>query len=90
MCSVSLPSGGHDLTTTPISGFGIAATTGAPVAQLSTTIMSFGAINFGAIKTFPLFVANIGGGTLTVAPSISGPSYKIANSTCSGGVKPGK
>ena len=66
------------LTTTPLSGFGIKATTGAPVAQLSTNKLSFGAIDFGATKTFPLFVANIGGGTLTVAPSISGSSYKIS------------
>ncbi len=87
--SVSLPGGGHDITTTELSGFGIAATTGAPVAQLSTTHMSFGAIDFGTTKTFPLFVANIGGGTLTVAPSISGPSYKIADSTCAAGVTPG-
>ncbi len=87
--SVSLPSGGHDITTTQLSGFGIEATTGAPVAQLSTSKLSFGAIDFGAPKTFPLFVANIGGGTLTVAPSISGPSYKIADSTCAAGVTPG-
>ncbi len=81
--------GGHGIATVELSGFGIAATTGAPVAQLSTTHMSFGAIDFGTTKTFPLFVANIGGGTLTVAPSISGPSYKIADSTCSAGVTPG-
>ena len=87
--SVSLPDDGHDITTTQLSGFGIAATTGAPVAQLSTSKLSFGAIDFGATKTFPLFVANIGGGTLTVAPSISGPSYKIADSTCAAGVTPG-
>ena len=88
--SVSLPDGsGHSIATVELSGFGIAATTGAPVAQLSTTHMSFGAIDFGTTKTFPLFVANIGGGTLTVAPSISGPSYKIANSTCAAGVTPG-
>ena len=77
------------LTTTPLSGFGIAATTGAPVAQLSTSKLSFGAIDFGTNKTFPQFVANNGGGTLTVTPSISGPSYKIADSTCAAGVTPG-
>ena len=88
--SVSLPDiSGHGIATVELSGFGIAATTGAPVAQLSTTHMSFGAIDFGTTKTFPLFVANIGGGTLTVAPSISGPSYKIADSTCAAGVTPG-
>ena len=81
--------GGNVLTTTQLSGFGIAATTGAPVAQLSTSKLSFGAIDFEDTKTFPLFVANIGGGTLTVAPSISGPSYKIADSTCAAGVTPG-
>ena len=88
--SVSLPDGsGQGIATVELSGFGIAATTGAPVAQLSTSSLSFGAIDFGAAKTLPLFVANIGGGTLTVAPSISGPSYKIADSTCAAGVTPG-
>ena len=88
--SVSLPDGsGQGIATVELSGFGIAATTGAPVAQLSTSKLSFGAIDFGTTKTFPLFVANIGGGTLTVTPSISGPSYKIANSTCAAGVTPG-
>ncbi len=87
--SVSLADiSGHVITTIQLSGFGIAAT-GAPVAQLSTSKLSFGAIDFSATKTLSLFVANIGGGTLTVAPSISGPSYKIANSTCAAGVTPG-
>ncbi len=88
--SVSLPdTSDHDLSTTQLSGFGIAATTGAPVAQLSTSKLSFGTIDFGITKTLSLFVANIGGGTLTVAPSISGPSYKISESTCAAGVTPG-
>ncbi len=89
--SVSLPDGsGQGIATVELSGFGIAATTGAPVAQLSTSKLSFGTIDFGTTQTFPLFVANIGGGTLTVAPSISGPSYKIAaDSTCSAGVTAG-
>jgi hypothetical protein len=82
---------------TPISGFGIAATTGPPVAQLSTTYMPFGTIQFGSSETMPLTVANIGGGTLTVTPSISSYSspapntfaYSIAASTCGAGVTPG-
>jgi hypothetical protein len=76
---------------TQISGFGAGAGTGPPVAQLSTTYLPFGAVPFGTFKTLPVMVANIGGGTLTVTPTISGHnSYKISpNSTCAAGVEPG-
>jgi serine/threonine-protein kinase len=88
--------GGNKITATQISGFGVVAATGAPVAQLSTTYLPFGAVSFGTSKTLPVMVANIGGGTLTVAPSISNysggqsHSYKISpESTCAAGVEPG-
>jgi hypothetical protein len=76
---------------TQLSGFGVAATTGPPVAQLSTTYLPFGALPFGTTKTLPVMVANIGGGTLTVTPTISGNNaYKISpNSTCAAGVESG-
>jgi hypothetical protein len=77
------------ITTIQLSGFGVAATTGPPVAQVSTTYLQFGSISFGEIETLPLIIANIGGGTLTVAPSISGHSYTIANTSCAAGVTPG-
>jgi hypothetical protein len=70
------------ITTIQLSGFGVAATTGPPLAQVSKSYLQFGSISFGEIETLPLTIANIGGGTLTVAPSISGHSYTIANTTC--------
>jgi len=90
-----LDSSGAVLAATQLSGFGIAATTGAPVAQLSTNYLQFGTVAFGGTRSLALMVANIGGGTLTVAPSISadasGPShsYSLAESTCAAGVTPG-
>jgi len=87
--SVQLTSSGTVIASTLISGFGVAATTGAPVAELSTNYLQFGAVDFGEIETLPVTVANVGGGTLTVAPSITGHSYAIANSTCAPGVTAG-
>ncbi len=60
-----------------------------PQAQLSATLLQFGVIAFGAIKTLPLTITNIGGSTLTIATSINGPSYKIMSSTCGAGVTAG-
>ena len=56
-----------------------------PLAQVSTTSMHFATIPFGSgSETLPLTVTNIGGGALTIAPKINGPSYKIASSSCAG------
>jgi len=87
--SVQLTAGGTVIASTYLSGFGVAATTGAPVPQLSSTFLQFGAVDFGEIETLPVTVANLGGGTLTVAPSITSQSYTVANSTCAAGVTPG-
>jgi len=62
----------------------------APLAKLSATTLQYGSIAFASSKTLALTVTNIGGGTLTLAPSINGPSYTIASSTCSAGVAAGK
>ena len=62
----------------------------APLARLSATTLQYGDIPFASSKTLALTISNIGGGTLTLAPSINGPSYKIASSTCSAGVAAGK
>ena len=52
--------------------------------------MQFATIPFGgSSETLPLMVTNIGRGTLTIAPSINGPSYKISSSTCGAGVTAG-
>jgi hypothetical protein len=86
---------GNVITETSLSGFGIVETTGPPVAQVSTSRLAFSAVDFGLSETLPLMVANVGGGTLTVAPSISNysgnpiGSYTIAGSTCERGVTPG-
>jgi sugar lactone lactonase YvrE len=56
------------------------------IAQLSATTLPFDMIAFGASETLPLTITNIGAGTLTIATSINGPSYKIASSTCGAGV----
>ena len=56
-----------------------------PLAQVSTTSMHFANILFGSgSETLPLTVTNIGGGLLTIAPKINGPSYKITSSSCAG------
>jgi sugar lactone lactonase YvrE len=68
-----------------------------PIAQISTTYLSFGTVPFGTSTTLPVTVTNIGGGVLTVTPSISGYSspapgkysYSIAGSTCGAGVSAG-
>jgi len=76
------------LTTTTISGYGVAPT-GPPVAQLSSTSLYFDHIAFGNAESLPLTITNLGGGTLTVAPSINGQSYTITDSTCAAGVTTG-
>jgi hypothetical protein len=86
---------GTVLAVTPIYGLGV-STTGTPVAQVSTTYMKFGAINFGSTETEPLTVSNTGGGILAVTPSIStysggeSRSYTIAGSNCGGGLAAGQ
>jgi hypothetical protein len=60
-----------------------------PQVQVSATTLRFGDIAYPNGSTLPLTVTNIGGGTLTVAPSINGPSYTISGSTCAGGVAAG-
>jgi len=88
--SVQLTDGGAVIASTDLSGFGVAATTGASVPQLSSTYLPFGAVALGEIKTLPLIIANVGGGTLTLASSISGSSdYAVAANTCGPGVTPG-
>jgi sugar lactone lactonase YvrE len=88
-------SGGGVITTTRISGLGVAEPIGSPAAQVSTNYLQFDDIFFGSTETKPVTVTNTGGGTLTVEPSIStysgGPShsYTIAGSTCGGGVTAG-
>jgi sugar lactone lactonase YvrE len=66
----------------PLAGIG-------PVAQVSATVLQFGTIPFNTTETSQLIVTNIGTGTLTVAPSIDGQSFKIAGSTCGAGVTSG-
>jgi hypothetical protein len=88
-------SGGNVITRTLLSGFGVVETTGPPVAQVSTARLAFGTVAFGLSEALPVMVANIGGGTLTVASSINtssggqSHSYTIAESTCEGGVTSG-
>jgi hypothetical protein len=88
-------SGGAVITSTRISGLGVAKPTGNPAAQVSTDYLQFDDIFFGSTETKPVTVTNAGGGTLTVEPSIStysgGPShsYTIAGNTCGGGVTAG-
>jgi hypothetical protein len=67
-----------------------------PAAKVSTSYLPFGSIAFGTSKTLPVTVANIGGGTLTVSPLITGnspfspPSYTIAaGGSCEEGVTSG-
>ena len=50
-----------------------------PAAQASATTLQFGNIAFGGSETLTLGITNIGGETLTVAPSINGPSYTITS-----------
>ena len=81
--SVEITDGsGTVLATTPISGYGAQI-------QFSPSPLDFGTIPFGSTSTLPLTVTNIGPSTLTVAPSIRGPSYKIISSTCGAGVTAG-
>jgi len=76
---------GTVLATTTISGFG-----SSPDVQVSPTYLPFGAVSVGTSDTLPVTVTNTGGGTLTVASSISGSSnFTIAGSTCGTGVTAG-
>ncbi|AXC16288.1 hypothetical protein ACPOL_7096 (plasmid) [Acidisarcina polymorpha] len=58
--------------------------------KLSARTLQFGSIAYSTSSTLPLTITNISGGTLTLAPSINGPSYTIASSTCLAGVAAGK
>jgi hypothetical protein len=77
---------------------GVAAPAGTPVAQVSPTYLPFGIVPFGNSATLPVTVTNIGGGTLTVTPSITayGPpgkspiNFKIVSSNCGAGAASGK
>ncbi len=88
--SVTLSYNGYPGTQTiSLSGIGVINPNG-PHAFVTPTTLEFGAIAFGgSAKTLPLLVGNIGGGTLTVSPSIGGPSYTISGSTCTGGLTAG-
>jgi len=78
---------GTTIAKTPISGLGVAVSTGNPVAQLSTSYLRFDAIFFGTTETKPITITNSGGGTLTIEPSIGGSNdYTIAGNTCGAGV----
>jgi hypothetical protein len=76
---------------------GVAAPAGTPVAQVSPNYLPFGIVPFGASATLPLTVTNIGGGTLTVTPSIvaygtpgkTPINFTIASSTCGAGLTSG-
>ena len=60
-----------------------------PQAQVLPTSMQFTTIPFGSStppQTLSFMVTNIGGGTLTIAPKINGPSYKITSNGCTTGV----
>jgi N-acetylneuraminic acid mutarotase len=59
-----------------------------PIAQVTPASLAFGVIPYGGVKILPLTVSNIGGGTLTVATAINGPSYKVLNN-CGAGVVAG-
>jgi hypothetical protein len=84
-------SGGKVLATTTLYGTGVEPP---PVAQVSTTYLRFATIPAGGSETLPLTVTNVGGGTLTIAPVITGYStpppsaypYTITGSTCGAGV----
>jgi streptogramin lyase len=68
-----------------------------PAGQVSTTYLPFGTVPLGTSETQPVTIINIGGGTLTVTPSISGYStpppstfnYTIVGNTCGAGVASG-
>jgi hypothetical protein len=77
-----------DSVTQPITFSGTGVSVLPPTAQVSTTLQ-FGFITFPGPETLPLTITNVGGGTLTVSPSIGGPSYTISGSTCTGGVTAG-
>jgi hypothetical protein len=85
---------GKVLATIPISGYGVAGTaTFGPVAQLSGTTIQFGSLPFGESSESGLEVTNAGGGTLTLATSVNGQSYKATTtglgSTCGAGLTSG-
>ena len=81
---------GNVLTTIALVGTGVAATTTGPVAQVSTTLLQFDTVPFGSTDTLPVTVTNIGGGTLTVDPSINGQSFVITGNTCAAGLTAGE
>jgi len=82
---------GTVLATTPLYATGVAPP---PVAQVSTTYLGFGTIPVGDTKSLSLTVTNIGGGTLTITPVITGYStpppsaysYTVTDNTCGAGL----
>ncbi len=88
--SASYPGDGNFLAAPPPHSVNITVNPAPPQAQLSAATLQFGSIGFGSIKTLPLTITNIGGGTLTVAPSINGQSYIVSGTTCASGVTAGK
>ena len=84
-------SGGTVLTTTALYGSGIEPP---PVAQVSAPgKLKFATIPIGDSETLSLTVTNIGGGTLTIAPVITGksaPPYTITGNSCGAGLTSGK
>jgi hypothetical protein len=79
--------GGTVLATTTLYGTGLEPP---PVAQVSATSLGFGTIPVGDTKNLSLTVKNVGGGTLTIAPVITGSGsplpYTITGDTCGAGV----
>lgn len=76
--SVEIVDGGNVLATTTISGYGSTISAGPAVAEVSTSLLQFGTIAYGSVSsTLPLTVTNIGGGTLTISPSLNGQSFTI-------------
>jgi hypothetical protein len=82
--------GGNVLATTPVSGIGVGAENTPPVAKVSANVLQFGTIPFGSSKDLALTISNVGGGTLTLFPSMNAQSFTIAESTCGIGLPSGQ
>lgn len=75
-----------------LSGTGVAPKP--PLAQLSSSTVNFGTTAFLAGATQTVKVTNIGGGVLTLSPSVNGPSVNaslsLGGGTCGAGVAAGQ